>query len=108
MTKLAIRLFGYDNAQTIKTRTFDGKSWYMADKICVLLGISNYSQAVHKKRKGDNYSLDESEYRIETIYTGKNNRNVLMVNDSGLVKLIFQAKPEHAADIQVNARKLGL
>jgi len=104
MTKLAIMLFGYDNAQAITTRTIDGQSWYMAVCICNLLGISNHSVAVHNRRIRDQYTLDANEYRYELIYTGAAKRRVLMVNNSGMGKLIFQAKPQYAGEIQARAK----
>lgn len=105
MTKFAIRLFGYNKAQKIRNRPLDGQSWYMAADICNLLGIKNYSQAVHKRRIIDQYTLAANEYRLETIYTGNAKRQVLMVNGSGMIKLIFQADPKFTGDIQERARQ---
>lgn len=103
MTKLAIKLFGYDNAQTISNRTINGRSWYMAFDICNLVGIKNYSDAVNKKAKVDAYTLTPTEHQKETIYTGTSNRNVLLVNDKGMLKLIMQSNPAFNAEIQARA-----
>jgi prophage antirepressor-like protein len=103
MTKLAIKLFGYDNAQSITTRIIGGQSWYMAVCICNLLGISNHSVAVHNQRIRDQYTLEANEYRYEVIYTGAAKRRVLMVNNNGMGKLIFQANPQCAGEIQARA-----
>ena len=106
MTKLAIKLFGYDNAQTILTRTINGKSWYMAFDICNLLGIKNHSAAVSKKHKVSAYTLDRSEWQKKTEYTGTSRRNLLLVNDKGMLKLIMQSNPAYNAEIQARAQEV--
>ncbi|QXE92429.1 hypothetical protein KP001_07865 [Geomonas subterranea] len=106
MTKLCIILFGYDNAQTIRNRPLDGRSWYMAQDICRLLGISNYSNAVNKPFKDERFTLSSREHRFYVGYTGAAIRRVLMVNAEGLYKLIMQADPLVAGEIQEKARSL--
>lgn len=103
MTNLARYLLGYEQAQTITTRTYDGEHWYMASDICGLLGISNHSVAVHGRRK-DAFELDDTEWRKETVYIGGyGKKNILMVNDSGMLKLIMQSKSEGALAIRKRA-----
>lgn len=103
MTRLAIRLFGYDNAQTILTRTYSGRSWYMASDICRLLGIKNYSGAVNKPFRNPTYTLLSTESQYKTEYTGAARRRLLMVNDSGVLKLIMQSDPAYNAEIRTRA-----
>lgn len=103
MTKLAIKLFGYNNAKTILNRPYNGKSWYMAYDICRLLGIENYSAAVNKPFKSKAYTLLPSEYQYKTEFTGAANRRVLMVSESGVLKLIMQSDPAFNAEIQGRA-----
>jgi len=103
MTKLCIRLFGYDNAQTILTRTLEGKHWYMARDICNLVGISNHSAAVNKPHKVAAYTLARSEYQLKTEYTGTSRRQLLLVNDKGVLKLIMQSDPAYNAEIKARA-----
>jgi len=106
MTRLAIRLFGYDNAQTILVRTIDGKHWYMAYHICRLVGIKNYSAAVNKKHKVDAYTLNSSERMKHTEFTGSSNRHLLLVNDKGMLKLIMQSNHAFASEIIDRAKKV--
>lgn len=103
MTKLAIRLFGSDNAKTISTRTFDGRHWYMACDICRLVAISNYSAAVKKRFKMDAYTLKPLEHQLKALYTGTSRRRVLLVNDTGMLKLIMQSNSAYNAEIQARA-----
>lgn len=100
MTKLARYLFGIDAALTISTRTIGGQSWYMAADICIILDIANHSTAVHRQRERDGLTLNETEWRNETIFTGTSRRQVLMVNDGGMLKLIFQGKNQLAKEAQ--------
>jgi len=107
MTKLAIYLFGYDNAQTIITRTFDGQHWYMASKVCDLLGIVGYSTAVHRQRIRDEFTLEDHEFITRTIYIGgRTNKHVLLVNNSGMLKLIFQGNTPFASEVRARVENI--
>ena len=100
MTKLARYLFGIGAVTNIATRTINGHSWYMASDICQLLGIANHSQAVHNSRE-DNLKPLESEWRKESIYIGGyGKKKVLLVNNGGMLKLIYQAKTPAALAVQ--------
>jgi prophage antirepressor-like protein len=106
MTKLAIKLFGYANAQTILTRTHDGKHWYMARDICNLLGISNHSTAVHKKHKVDAYTLNGEEWKKHAEFTGTSKRELLLVNDKGMLKIIMKSNPAITSEIIKRAKQV--
>jgi prophage antirepressor-like protein len=97
MTKIIINLFGYDQAQTVLTRTYVKRHWFMAADICRLLGIKGYSQAVHK-------NLADSEWKKETEFTGGSRRKLLMINERGLYKLIHATRD--AKEIQERARRV--
>jgi prophage antirepressor-like protein len=106
MTKITRYLFGVKSANTIATRTMDGQHWYMALDICNLLGIRNHSQAVHRKRGKDGLTLTENEWRKETMFIGGyGKKKVLLVNDSGMQKLIFQGTSPRAQHAQDMARR---
>jgi len=95
---LTRHLFGDEYAKNISMRTFDGQSWYMALDICGLLGITNHSQVVR-------YHLTPDEYRLETIFTGRRNRRVLMINNSGMMKLIVRTRTERAEQFKAVATR---
>lgn len=98
MTKIVIYLFGHDAAQTVATRTYDDGSWYMADDICRLLGIVNHSLAVSNH-------VDEDDACKKTIHIGGyGKKRVLMVNNTGLLKLIEIAKSDRAKPIREKAK----
>lgn len=104
MTKLARYLFGVEQAKTILTRTIEGERWYMALDICNLLGMSNHSNAVHGKRD-DNLVLDDNEWQRKKEHTGNANRQVLLVNTTGMLKIIFQGKTTRAKEVQERTKK---
>jgi len=107
MTKLAIKLFGYDNAKIITNRFKNGQRWYMAEKVCMLLGISDYSKAVNKPFKKDaQYTLQENEHMKSTEFTGTSNRELLFVNTNGMFKLIMQSSKEFASEVRAKALEL--
>ncbi len=98
MTKLARYLLGVDEAKTVSTRTIDGSSWYMAADLCRLLRIANHSQAIHNH-------LAAHEWHLHTIYTGRSNRQVLLVNDAGMLKLIMLGRTDWAHEVQSRAKQ---
>lgn len=107
MTKLAIRLFGYENAKTILNRPIDNKHWYMASDICRLVGIKGYSAAVHRaNKKTAAYNLTASEFRFENVYTGTSKRRVLLVSDTGMLKLVMKGDPGINSDTQKTASEI--
>jgi prophage antirepressor-like protein len=105
MTRLARYLFGNEDAVQINNRNIDGERWYMVSIICQILGMSNHSIAVHRDRERDIYTLDDDEWRKVKIYTGNANRQVLLVNTTGMLKIIFQGKTTRAKEVQERARK---
>ena len=104
MTKLARFLFGVEDALTITTRTKKGQSWYMAADICRLVGIANHSIAVHGPRK-DSFELEKAEWCKTSEFTGTTKRQILMVNDSGMRKLIMQGTTNRAREVQARAQQ---
>jgi prophage antirepressor-like protein len=105
MTRITRYLFGEDSAETITTRTYGGQHYYMAEDICRLLGIKNHVQAVHRKRTRDHLTLNETEWRKETEYIGGHGKKqILLVNDNGMFKLIFQGTSDVAREVQKRAR----
>lgn len=103
VTKTAIKLFGYAHAQTILTRPGDKTNWYSANDICRLLGTKGYSAAVHRIAKKSAYNLTSSEWKLEAVYTGTSKRQILFVNNVGMLKLIMKSKSDINSDIQKTA-----
>jgi len=99
-TPLTRYLFGLEGAKTINVRHDSGQAWYVARDICNLLGITNPSHAVNGKRK-KGPSLKASERDHMSIHIGNHGKNdMLMVNNGGLLKLIYLSKKPTALLIQ--------
>ncbi len=65
----------------------DGNPWFVAKDVCDVLGIANSRQATS--------SFGEDELRVSTTYTKAGQREVTIVSESGLYRLLFQSrKPE--------------
>jgi len=99
-TALTRYLFGLEDAKQINTRPIDNQPWYVAREICRQVGIVGYSHAVNGERS-DDFELKKSERRHASIHIGNYGKNnMLMVNNGGMLKLIYQSNTPAALDIQ--------
>lgn len=79
-----------------RTKVIDGEPWFVAKDVCMMLGIQNSRDTLAKV-------LDDDEVGVATIYTRSSNgveqnREVGIINESGLYHLIFiSRKPEAKA-----------
>ena len=65
----------------------DGNPWFVAKDVCDVLGLTNSRMATT--------SLDAEDLRVTTAYTKAGQREVTIVSESGLYRLLFQSrKPE--------------
>lgn len=92
------QLFNF-NEQQVRTVTIDNEPYFVGNDVSVILGYSNYRNAVanHVDNK------DKRRTRIE--YAGQK-REVTLINESGLYDLIFDASRQSKSQIvRDNARK---
>lgn len=81
---------------SVRTKVIDGEPWFVAKDVCMMLGIQNSRDTLAK-------ILDDDEAGVATIYTRSSNgveqnREVGIINESGLYHLIFiSRKPEAKA-----------
>ena len=81
---------------SVRTKVIDGEPWFVAKDVCMMLGIQNSRDTLAKV-------LDDDEAGVATIYTRSSNgveqnREVGIINESGLYHLIFiSRKPEAKA-----------
>jgi prophage antirepressor-like protein len=66
----------------------DGEIWFVAKDVCESLGISNVSDALTR--------LDDDEKLMSVLPIAGQNREVLIINESGLYKLAFTSRKEEA------------
>ncbi len=83
----ALQVFNFQEQQ-VRIVIIDGEIWFIASDVCRMVGIVNVSDAISK--------LDEDEKLISSLPISGQNRQVLLVNESGLYHLIFQSRKEQA------------
>lgn len=99
--------FGYDD-QLVRTVVVDNVPWFVAKDVCAALELSDVSMSVSK--------LDDDEKLIQKIFVSGQNRDVVVVNESGLYTLILRSnKPEAkrfrkwvTSEVLPNIRKNGI
>lgn len=62
--------------------------WFIAKEVCDVLNLSDTSMATR--------SLDEDEKLIQTLFVSGQNRQVTLINESGLYSLILRSKKAEA------------
>lgn len=86
MEKNEIIPFGYDD-QLVRTVVIDGMPWFVAKDVCEALELSDVSMSVAK--------LDDDEKLVQKLFVSGQNRDMIIVNESGLYTLIMRSnKPE--------------
>ncbi|MCE1226195.1 MAG: Bro-N domain-containing protein [Geobacteraceae bacterium] len=74
--------------------------WLRSSTDCRLLGISNYSLAVQKY-------LDEDEQQKTTTYIGGyGKKRILVINNSGMLKLVNAAQDDRVPLVKQRARNI--
>lgn len=65
----------------------DGNPWFVASEVCEVLGVDNVPQVVGR--------LDEDEKLLSTLHIAGQNRQVSIINESGLYSIVLTSrKPE--------------
>ncbi|HOV13645.1 MAG TPA: Bro-N domain-containing protein [Spirochaetota bacterium] len=83
------------NGEEVRTVIVNDKPYFVAKDVCDILDIQNVSQAINGNQESGATGLDEDEKLTYKIYISGQNRDVLLVNESGVYSLIFKSnKPE--------------
>ena len=76
-----------NNDVQIRGGMVDGKPWFVAKDVCGALGLSDVSKAVER--------LDDDEKLTRKLFVSGQNRDMWLVNESGMYALILRSnKPE--------------
>lgn len=83
---------------SVRTKVINGEPWFVAKDVCMMLGIQNSRDTLAKV-------LDDDEAGVATIYTRSSNgveqnREVSIINESGLYHLIFISRKPEAKSIR--------
>jgi anti-repressor protein len=75
------------NGSQVRTVLVNNEPWWVAKDVCDILGLENTSMTIDR--------LDDEEKLISKLFISGQNRDVLIINESGLYNLIFRSfKPE--------------
>jgi prophage antirepressor-like protein len=78
--------FNFDSNE-IRTLAIEGEPWFVAKDICNSLDLFDVNKAVQ--------GLEEEEKLVRKLFVSGQNRDLLMINESGLYSLILRSyKPE--------------
>lgn len=86
-----LQVFKFNPSQSeLRSLAIDGTPWMVAKDVCDALGLSDTNKALSP--------LDEDEKLTRKLFVSGQNRNMWLVNESGLYNLIFRSnKPEAKA-----------
>lgn len=92
------QLFNF-NGQKIRTLTINSQPYFIGNDAAIILGYSDYRHAVV------NHVNDEDKLRVRIDHAGQN-REMTVINESGLYDLIFDASRQSKNPmVRENARK---
>jgi hypothetical protein len=86
-----LQLFSFQN-QNLRSVLIGGEPWFVVSDVCRILDISNPSQAVQPVHKDDKL--------LYAMYIAGQNRQTLLVNESGVYRLVFASRKEEALNFQ--------
>ena len=79
-----LTIWNYEDS-TVRTIEIDGEMWFVGKDVAKVLGYSNTRDALAKH-------VDEEDKATVAIHDGSQNRNVTVINESGVYALIFGSK----------------
>lgn len=83
--KNEITIFENPEFGKVRTLTIDGEPWFVGKDVAEILGYSNTRDALLKH-------IEEEDRATVAIHDGSQNRNVTIINESGLYSLILSSK----------------
>ncbi len=82
-----IQVFNYESNE-IRTVEHDGDVWFVAQDVCDVLELTDTSKTCNR--------LDEDEKLVRKLFVSGQNRDVLLINESGLYALILRSNKPNA------------
>lgn len=86
-----VQIFENGKFGKIRTLVIDNQPWFVGKDVAEILGYSNTRDAIRKHVD----SIDKADV---AICDGRQNRNMTIINESGLYKLIFSSKLPNARE----------
>lgn len=69
----------------VRTATINGEPWFVGKDVAEMLGYQNGSRDINRH-------VDEEDRNMITVNDGRQNRDVIIINESGLYSLILSSK----------------
>jgi len=82
-----LQIFNY-NANEVRTFMVDGESWWILKDVCDVLGLSNTNNVASR--------LEEDELTLIKVMSGGQQREMYVINESGLYNVIFRSEKSEA------------
>ena len=79
-----IQSFSFEGAHNVRVIEIEGKPWFVAQDVCIVLSLCNTSKTVS--------NLDDDEKGVTLSYTHGGSQQHLIVNESGLYALILRCR----------------
>lgn len=84
-----IKIFENPEFGSVRTIQINGEPWFVGKNVSDILGYQNGSRDINRH-------VDEEDKRVERIVLAGQNREVILINESGLYSLIFSSKLPNA------------
>lgn len=85
---MALEVFNFEENQVRTITDENGDVWFVAKDVCDVLEINNVSQALSR--------LDDDEKLTSLLMIEGQNREILMINESGLYSLVMTSRKSEA------------
>ena len=85
----ALKVFDY-NGSVVRTVERDNEVWFVAKDVCDVLELDNITEALR--------SLDDDELSSELMKSGSQGREMRIINEPGMYKLIFKSRKQEAKE----------
>ena len=83
--KNEMMIFNNEQFGQVRVIDIDGEGWLVGKDVAELLGYKNTRDALHKH-------VDEEDKSEVAIHDGSQNRNMVVINESGLYSLVLRSK----------------
>ncbi len=88
-----LKIFKNENFGKVRTLVIDEEPWFVGKDVAVILGYTNTPKAIKDH-------VDDEDKLIERIVISGQNRDVILINESGLYSLILSSKMPKAKEFK--------
>lgn len=89
----AMTVFRDERFGEVRTATINGEPWFVGKDVAEMLGYQNGSRDINRH-------VDEEDRNMITVNDGRQNRDVIIINESGLYSLILSSKLPQAKEFK--------